>query len=716
MRVVVPWQSGVRIGLCVGFSELKPSRGLELKEALAVLDQAPWVSRAGLQMLAQVAAATASAPGTVLANLLATGLHDALSHQVRALVPLADAPELRVWQDARTVDLARLELWRKQGLLEERVQRAVKEVQVLLPLKDGDQALDGPRAAAQRQALAHLQREGSFASAAELARAAGVSVSAVRALISKGYAGYAMRPAPPFVLEPLKGEGEQIAASAHTLQGVKLGAYAPYRIAGGRRKSRVLALAPLIKQCLQAGKSVLVLLPEQGFVHEAAALLAASFPVYRLTGESSDEARQALWGRAQQPQVLVSSYLGLLLPLDLGAVVVLEDASSSYKLPSGCRVFVPTAAKYLAQAANIPWLAGSSLNALELYQQVPEALALPQPLPRVHVSDLNAGAWPLSNDLVHVLKQIEARGRQAVLLAPRRGFSAGLRCRDCGQAFYCPHCSVTLHYHDDGKKLRCHQCGFERTPPEVCPNCQGMDLVPAKAAGTQWIARAVAKVVPSLKVYRYDGDKRDALTPLYAGEPGVLVGTTACLRLAALPQLSLIALTLFDAFAALGDFRAEENTLRLLLDVLELTPVRESARRPLLLLQTFNPQADVIAAFCKGDYEAFCQQKLELRERFAYPPFGALTRLQLSHRQEAKAQAAAEKLSDFLLSQGVPPADLMGPNPAPLARVRGQYSYQILLRAPEDKMAALLVASKGFSLPAKLRLDVDPRDVSGFLE
>jgi primosomal protein N' (replication factor Y) len=132
-RVVVPWQSGIRIGLLVGFEPLRAGAGLELREAIGVLDTSPFVTAAALSVLERVADYTCAPPGTVLANLLPTGLNVPLEHQVRALGTIADERVAATWQDAAAVPLRRLELYRRQGLLSERAVVLTARVQRLVP-------------------------------------------------------------------------------------------------------------------------------------------------------------------------------------------------------------------------------------------------------------------------------------------------------------------------------------------------------------------------------------------------------------------------------------------------------------------------------------------------------------------------------------------------------------------------------------------------------
>ncbi len=731
--MVVPWQSGVRTGLVVGAEPLRGAAALELREVITALDAQPFLSAAGLALIGRVARHTCAPEGTVLANLLPTGLSEPLLHEVRALAEVDAVPSER-WTDAARLSSAELDLLRRQGLLAERVRVTVKQVQVLEPRRRADDALSGKPQANQRWALEVLWRFEHAQSAAALSREADVPESAVRALVKKGYAGYAQRDAPPPALPSYLGD-DVIADESHQQVALPEGHFS---LSGGLRRDRVRALLPLLRGDLRRGESVLVLVPEGAYLEETAAILAAHVRVQVLSGELSDAQRSRLWSelRAGEPVVLVGSYLALLAPLEpLARVVVLEEGSSSYKLAQGCRVFVPTAARLLAETAGAKLVLADALATPEAHRFLSQCdsrdgrirdgqagrkdersavVTLPTPPARVHTVDLTQGqSWPLSTDLIKVLKQVEARERQAVLLAPRRGFSAALRCAECDWLAGCPNCDLPLRYHRERYVLRCHQCGHAEKAPALCPSCDSPDMSPSRAAGTQWVVSAVQKLLPHVPVLRFDSDKREDLTGLYDGQPGVLVTTSAILRRAPLPNLSLVAVTLLDTLLNLSDFRAEEGAYRSLLNLAELAP----GKRPLTLVQTFQPEHVVVRSYAEGHAERFLEALLERRERFGYPPYKTLAKVQLSAKQKSEAERAATWLAGAVRTAGATEEELLGPTPAPVARVRNQYSYQLFVRtASSQALRERLQPALNYRGSARLRIDVDPREMAGFLE
>lgn len=714
MRVVVPWQAGVRIGIVCAHEELKGHAALELKEAVGTLDDGPWLLPEALAAIEKTAAYTFSPPGLVLANLLATGLSESLEHEVQAVEGVGGIA-LAKWTKAAAVKPALLELYRRQGLIRERVGRIAPQRRVLVALKPADEALIGPRQASQRAALEALWSLGGadtgVESAAELCRAAFVPESAVRSLVKKGYAGYERRRAPPPPLPVYEPVALAKSVPAPRTQG-------PQLLVGGSRQGRLAALGGQLRAELEEGNSVLVLVPEGASLRETAAALASLVPVATLSGDLSEAQRNHLWARLQagEPTVLVGTYLALLAPLaGLARVVVLEEASPSYKLTSGCRVFIPTAARFLAEAKGAAIvLADVSPSPESLVLAATNVWALPRRLPRAHVVNLEGSSnWPLSADLIRVLKQVGERARQAVLLTPRRGFSASLQCPECGWVAMCPNCALPLRYHQEQFALRCHQCGHVERAPAACASCGGATVSP-RGPGTQWIVKEVTRLLPETPVYRYDSDRREDLSALLKGEAGVVVATSAIFRHPPLPNLALIAVTLLDTSLNGGDFRSDELSYRLLHNLPEIS----SQARPLIVLQTFQPGAPALAAFCgQEDSVAYTRKLLERRERYGYPPYRSLAHVQLAAKEEAVARRAAEWLGKALRTRGGGEEEILGPAPAPVERLRGLYCYHLVVRAlSHARLEHLLQPALSYRGAARLRVDIDPRDLGALLD
>ncbi len=717
-RVVVPWQQGVRLGVVSACKSLPAKQIVDLREAIAILDSEPFILESAIKLIARLSEYSCVPQGLVLKQFLAVGLEVKLEHKIRPLKGVTDIDiPIDRWLDTEELEVNQLDFYRRQGLVEEQVRLVEEKRRVLIPIKflaEAEKALSGKKHQNQRRALKALWELESVESAAALSRKANVPITAVRALVKKGYASYEDRIAPAPDLP-------------HYVTGVvpKVELALPYRgdlsLSGGLRIERLASLVPLFKEDVAMEKSVLVLVPENAFLAEIVAVFAETLPTKVFSGDLSDLQRLRVWQElAGTPTVLVGTYLALLAPLhELSRIVVLEHANNSYKLLSGSRIFVPTAAQFLAKITGASFVLSDVLETPEVLHTFAnkDRFTLPIKSQRIHITDLNgSNNWPLSTDLIRVLKQISQRERQAIILAPLRGFSAAFHCIDCGYLAGCPNCDLTLRYHRQHKELRCYQCAHREPVPDFCPNCEGNQLGATRAAGTEWIIEAIRKLLPKTAIFRFDKDKRDNLAELFEGKPGALVGTTAIMRQKLLPNVSLIAHTLLDSHFDMGDFRAAEMTYRLLLNLAELY----EGKRPLVLLQTFKPKHEVLKYFLAEDSQGFLEKVLERRERFNYSPFKVLAKVQVSARKEMNAEEAANFLAGALQTHlglgGSSKGEVLGPSPAPVFRVRGFYHYQLFVRADDyESLRQLLEPVFSYRGTAKVRMDIDPREMLGLL-
>ncbi len=743
-RVAVPWQGGLRVGWVADVRQASAAEALDLRPAIAWVAGGPTLGAAVRAMVAAQAARCAVPVGVSVAAFAAAGLRGPWHHHLRrdpdAPVDLFGAEGRRLadagWHDAALFDVESLDAWRRHGLLHERVEEAQASDRRLVALRPADDALAGAAREGQRRALAWLVDQGPSESAAALARDAGVSPGAARALVAKGFAGYlevtrppasvpwvTASPAAPFDVETPLDRGAS-ASTAGLRDGADAATAPGLLITGGDARARWEATLPWLVGAVAAGRQALLLVPEHGQAETLSRAGAQAVPTLRWGADLADEQRSAVAGElaAGTPALLVGTYPALALDLPgLSRVAVWDAASSSHKQLAGARSVGRRDALELARAAGAAWAFVDPLATAELRAAgADREIVLPRPRPRAALLDLrHERGWPLCAPLVRLLRQVAERRRQALLVVPRRGYAAALGCRSCGEVVMCPHCDLPLRWHARIERLRCHRCGVEAAAPDACPACGAPDLAPRPGAGTEWVSEAVQGVVPTLSVLRWDRDQRDDLAPLLAGEPGVIVGTTAALRLPPLPDLALVALTAGDALHDHEDVRAEEGSLRVLLS---LTDLASSARRPLLVAQVHRPEHEVWRTWLADDLDAavaaFTERVAARRRALGYPPARQWARVQITHRDRGAAAAAAHALAGRLTAAGLPPDDVLGPAPAPLARARGRYAFHVLVRADDEAtLAARLVhvdARPGGGV--QVRVDVDPYDIETWLD
>lgn len=326
------------------------------------------------------------------------------------------------------------------------------------------------------------------------------------------------------------------------------------------------------------------------------------------------------------------------------------------------------------------------------------------PLSGVHLKPGDLG-YPISHDLARVLRQVAERGRAAALLAPRRGYAALVNCPNCDHTPQCRNCDVPLRFHRERRRLECHQCGYGEPMHDRCEKC-GEQLWRTRGPGTEWIAQEVRRLLPDFPIYRFDKEVQDDLTALRAGAPGVVVGTQALLGTEAPADLAVVGVTLADTWLNVSDFRASERYHRLLRQLLVWHP----ERAPLLVVQTFQAKHPALLSVLDAQSaDHYPRQEYGLRQTLKYPPHSVMAQLEITSRDQARADAAARAVAAALLGSGARPEELIGPAPGAVARVKGAYPYQLLLRAGSEARLAELLGRLERPSGARFRVDVNPR-------
>jgi primosomal protein N' (replication factor Y) (superfamily II helicase) len=737
-RVLVPWQSGVRVGVVLEVVESTLERSLSSKDTIAVLDQTPLLDASACAALLELAKQNLVFEGLVWQDFMPFGLEPSYQHtvQLQGGVDVQTLPkqsaDLTHPQNAAALDPSLLEFLRGQGLLQETVQleRESREMIRAVPMQASAQtATLTPK---QTLALEVLKQHGSFPSLKSWADTAQVSTGVVTKLFEAALVRRELEPLPlrlpdfGVVQAPLQPRATEL-EHANTLE-----PESHSRLHGGKPKERFAVLAELMRRAVRRGQSVLYLAPDHQRLSRAYEVLGGIAKSAQLHGELRPLEREAVWQHCASGSVslLFGTYLALAAPLrDLGLVVVEDEFSDAYKLHGGSRVFVPDAAQIRAQAAAAKLLFVGSVPATESLG-LPGVVLRP-PKARLHIVDFSAApkapeigplatmphtkdSFPLSTDLKRLLRQTVERGRQAVLIAPRRGYSAVVRCNDCGWVPFCPHCDVPLKFHAAARVLECHQCGYHSPPPSRCPSCDGTVLSP-RGPGSEWIERELKTFLPQAKIHRYDRDLKSDLETWQTGESGVLVGTTAILSLPPPPDLALVALSFADTMHSSPDFRAGERFHALLRRLLEWHP----SRAPVLLVQTFNGQHRALQQILHGETaDGFARAELESREAFLYPPFAQLAQVQVAARREHDSEIAASRLGGLIRDRGAVGLELLGPAPAGIARVKGLFVFQLLVRAKTtSRLAHLLEPARGFRASGvRVRVEMNPRQLTDLLE
>ncbi len=436
-------------------------------------------------------------------------------------------------------------------------------------------------------------------------------------------------------------------------------------------------------------------------------------------GERRDE-----WYRLRdgEARICVGPRSAVFAPMDgLGLIVVDEEHDSSYKQEGDPRYDAREVARRRAAQAGATLLAGSATPRPESWLEL-ERLELAarvdgRAMPAVEVLDMRGRdgregpLHPRTRELLGALGE----GEKAIVLVNRRGWAPHLACRGCGWAAGCPSCDVSLVVHRAGEGLRCHHCGHAERLPTSCPDCGSVTLARA-GAGSQRIEEEIAAAAP-LPVFRLDADSSagagghlEVLERFQAAPSGVLVGTQMVAKGHDFPEVVLGVVIDADSTLRFPDLRAEERTFAL---VAQLAGRSGRGERPgRVVVQTLAPEAEAIARAARHDAAGFLAGELERRRELDYPPYAHLIRIELSHPDVARLEAAAARLRAALDAGLGASATALGP--APRFRLRGRERRQILIKAPERGAAVAVVrevvhaeARAGRLREIKVAVDVD---------
>jgi primosomal protein N' (replication factor Y) (superfamily II helicase) len=304
-----------------------------------------------------------------------------------------------------------------------------------------------------------------------------------------------------------------------------------------------------------------------------------------------------------------------------------------------------------------------------------------------------------------------------VLLLNRRGFATAVFCRQCGATADCPNCSVslTVHHERSGPRGRCHYCNYSVAVPKACSACAA-PYVEHVGVGTARVEAEVARLLPGVRTARVDRDtvsKKGAIQKLLARmadrSVDVLVGTQMIAKGHDFPSVTLVGVISADVGLGLPDFRAAERTFQLLTQVAGRAGRGETAGEA--VIQTLFPEHYSIQLACRQDYRAFFEQELRFRKAMRYPPAVSLVNIVLRGRTFGQAMNAGADFVAALKGRSDDAFRVLGPAPAPLGRMRGEYRAQVLLkgasraamrRAIKDALAA------NAALQRRVTVDVDP--------
>jgi primosomal protein N' (replication factor Y) len=635
---------------------------------------------------------------------------------------------------------------------------ATERVVAVAPGIDIEGALRGEVARAPKQAalLRHLADRGATPAAA-LARDFPRAPALLRALVARGLVTATERSVPRQVLgasiEPTREislTAEQTEALKPIVDAVRARRCESFLLHGVTGSGKTEIYLRAVAEALAQGRQALLLVPEITLTHQILARLRGRFgdEMALLHSGLSPGERLEQWQRLRSGSapIAVGARSALFAPLEkLGVIAIDEEHDSAYKNEEGFRYHARELALRRAARARCPLILGSATPSLEmrfaadrgrLRRLVLSRRIGGRPLPAVTLVDLarersrarRGEKVILSRPLRRAIADTLAGGGQTILFLNRRGFSTQIFCFECGFAERCANCDIALVYHSTEQRLRCHYCDFQAAPPETCSRC-GAPGTALLGVGTERLEEEVRTHFPQARIARLDRDTarrrgfvEGVLRDLRAERIDILIGTQLVAKGHDYPGVRLVGVVVADTGLHLPDFRAAERTFQLLTQVAGRAGRDAAPGR--VVVQTFAPEHYAIRPVLDHDYESFYSEELGHRAALGYPPFGQLLHALVSGADEEEARAAAQTLADTLRDLGyrgrdpTPPAgtvEVLGPAPAPLARLRGRHRFQILVKGADGasvRRAAEILVKAAARLPDEIQASVDTHPVN----
>ncbi|MEX0302353.1 MAG: primosomal protein N' [Leisingera sp.] len=576
----------------------------------------------------------------------------------------------------------------------------------------------------------------------ELADMADVTPSVVKGLVKQGALREeeAPRDLPYPHLDPeLPGKAlteDQAGAASALAEAVHSGKYGTTLLKGVTGSGKTEVYLEAVAACLRAGRQALVLLPEIALTAEFLTRVEARFgakPAEWHSGATMTE-RRRVWKMVGQgaAQLVIGARSSLFLPFrDLGLIIVDEEHDTSYKQEDGVLYNARDMAVLRAAMCSAQVVLASATPSLETWANAEAgkykrlnltsrfgASVLPDMRAvDMRSEDLLPSTW-ISPTLKQAMKLRMERGEQSLLFLNRRGFAPVTICRACGAQVACDHCDARMVEHRFMKRLMCHQCGETKPVPDACPSCEVEGKMAPVGPGIERLAEEAAALFPEARIAVLSSDLfgsaralKQRIEEIAAGEADIILGTQLVAKGHNFPLLTLVGVIDADLGLQGSDLRAAERTFQLMRQVAGRAG---RAERPgEALMQTFQPEHPVIRAILSGDEESFWKAEAAERQAAGVPPYGRMAGIILSGPDLAEVFDLGNAMArnDGPLRQIG--AQLFGPAPAPIARVRGRHRVRLLVKAA--KGAPLQEALARWTAPLRLKgdlrlsIDIDPQ-------
>ncbi|MBR2622740.1 MAG: primosomal protein N' [Clostridia bacterium] len=462
----------------------------------------------------------------------------------------------------------------------------------------------------------------------------------------------------------------------------------------------------LIAKCLEEGKSSIFLVPEISLTPQMLSQLRARFgknAAILHSGLSAGERFDEWWRlRTGEAKIAIGARSAIFAPLEnVGVIIVDEEHDSSYASESAPRYNTFDVALLRAKKNGCKLVLGSATPSVETYKRAQEGeFSLirmdkrinKRPLPEIIIADMRrevrrGNNSSFSGALKEEIEKCLSEDKQAILFLNRRGYSQTVICKECGYVAKCEACDVSLTYHRDEGCLKCHYCGTKYNMLSACPDCQGKKLSYA-GTGTQRIAAELEKMYPTARILRMDNDTTSGkeghykiLKTFAEKKADILVGTQMIAKGHDFPAVTLVGILDADMSLHFSDYRSGERTFQLITQVAGRSGRAEEQGK--VVLQTFDPENEVLRFATRYDYEGFYQNEVSLRAAMAFPPFSKIVRVMVTGEDDKKCIEALREVYvelERLYTENPDKFLFFNKMRAPIKRIQNKFRYQVLMR------------------------------------
>ncbi|MCX5832728.1 MAG: primosomal protein N' [Deltaproteobacteria bacterium] len=553
-------------------------------------------------------------------------------------------------------------------------------------------------------------------------------------------------------LESLPGRiilnSEQEKAVQEILAGLAERRFAPYLLHGVTGSGKTEVYLRVIEKVWELGGGVIFLVPEIALTPQLMARVKGRFKEEEMAVIHSGvtkNVRYDQWRRIQKGEVkiVIGARSALFVPMqDLRLIVVDEEHDGSYKQDDRLRYNARDMAIVKAKLSAAAVVLGSATPAVQTYFNARKKkyhyLALPEriesrALPVVKIVDMRtvrdekAEVPILAPTLREAIAHTLTEKKQALLFLNRRGFDTVVLCPDCGYVFKCLNCELTLTHHAALGILKCHCCDYAiKFRPSIgvvttlCPSCGGR-RIRSFGLGTEKLEEEVKRIFPDARIARMDsdtttrrGDTERILRSLARQEVDILVGTQMITKGHDFPQITLVGVVAADLSLNVPDFRAGERTFQILTQVAGRGGRGDTPG--LVIVQTFNPEHYAVRRAQNHDYHGFYEEEIKLRRNLVYPPYARLVNLHFSSLRKDQGRVGVAMIGKLARSLALTDKmdkkiEILGPAEAPVAKLRGRYRWQLLLKGDDIRAQVSIIdaiRAEAVKQGLEVKVDVDP--------